>query len=134
MLKLVLVVAFIGGCTASVATLRSPVGEPVLLDLGTHVRNWGRMVDGKKQYLAACPENDNSEKCKYWSNEEKKVDTTTSESRVFMNGTLVIYHFTESDAGAYFSPDERERVVEAGDGSFGALPRTLINVLHLVVA
>ncbi|CAJ0935027.1 unnamed protein product, partial [Mesorhabditis belari] len=118
---------------ASVAILQAELNQFTQLELGTEVRTWGRTVGGKKEYLKACADNDNSNKCIHWSDEKGNVISSTSRSRVFNNGSLIIYSFQKADVGGYFSPDERERVVELSENSFGALPRTLINLIHMFV-
>ncbi|CAJ0935029.1 unnamed protein product, partial [Mesorhabditis belari] len=114
---------------ASVAILQAELNQFTQLELGTEVRTWGRTVGGKKEYLKACADNDNSNKCIHWSDEKGNVISSTSRSRVFNNGSLIIYSFQKADVGGYFSPDERERVVENSDGTKWAVAGPEISVV-----
>ncbi|CAI4228733.1 unnamed protein product [Auanema sp. JU1783] len=117
-------------CTfAAVAQYPVKIGEAVVLDLGPFIKNWERQRKGhSKESLSFCEEAKrlSDKKCTQFVDQNGHL--TGSKAVVYENGTLVFESFTKEDVGSYFSKDERERVQQNADGTYWALPRSLINI------
>lgn len=98
------------------------IGENLYLDIGREVKEWKRIRDGAEETIRPCLGN-KDRNCSIWIDKVIEIQSKKKpffqnllpagdgREHMYVNGTLVIDNFQNTDSGDYYSDDELERVI-----------------------
>ncbi|CAJ0935418.1 unnamed protein product, partial [Mesorhabditis belari] len=128
-MKFLVFAALIVVSAGSIMQYPAKIGDFIEIPFGPDARTWKRQLNGGEvQFLKACANSDNSDRCTHWSDEDGVVLLSSPKSRAFNNGTLHIYHFGKSDVGTYSSPEIKGRTFSVPGGGIGGVAGPVVDV------